>query len=69
MTDNLILSQLNLLPEHLKIEVLHYISFLAQHPLRQIEVRKKTPNFGSAKGKYEMSADFNAPLEDFQEYM
>lgn len=27
------------------------------------------PQFGSAKGKISMSDDFDAPLEDFREYM
>jgi hypothetical protein len=26
------------------------------------------PHFGSAKGRIHLSDDFNAPLEDFQEY-
>lgn len=30
---------------------------------------KPVPKFGSAKGQVEMSADFDEPLEDFQEYM
>jgi hypothetical protein len=29
----------------------------------------QTPVFGCAKGKFTMSDDFNAPLEDFEEYM
>jgi len=29
----------------------------------------KTPKFGSAKGKIWMADDFDAPLEDFAEYM
>ena len=33
------------------------------------ENEKKRPKFGSAKGKYQMSADFDAPLDDFKEYM
>jgi len=27
------------------------------------------PKFGSLKGKIHLSADFDAPLSDFQEYM
>lgn len=69
MTEQLILSQLHLLPEKLKIEVLHYVSFLVQSSSPKKPVKKKMPKFGSAKGKYVMSSDFNAPLEDFQEYM
>jgi len=31
--------------------------------------QKKVPVFGCAKGKYRMAEDFDAPLEDFKEYM
>jgi DNA-damage-inducible protein J len=31
--------------------------------------RKKTPKFGCGKGKIRMADDFDAPLEDFGEYM
>lgn len=31
--------------------------------------RKKKPVFGSAKGLLEISDDFDAPLDDFKEYM
>jgi hypothetical protein len=31
--------------------------------------QKKVPVFGSAKGKYRMADDFDAPLEDFKDYM
>jgi len=33
------------------------------------EAPKKVPVFGSAKGKYRMAEDFDAPLEDFKDYM
>ena len=29
----------------------------------------KTPKFGFMKGRFKMSADFDAPLEDFKDYM
>ena len=32
-------------------------------------VQKKVPVFGCAKGQFKMAADFDAPLEDFKEYM
>ena len=32
-------------------------------------MKKKRPKFGNAKGKYQMSSDFDAPLDDFKEYM
>ena len=31
--------------------------------------KKPVPQFGSAQGLVEMSDDFEAPLEDFEEYM
>jgi hypothetical protein len=33
------------------------------------ELSEKKPVFGSAKGKFHMSSDFDSPLEDFSEYM
>ena len=30
---------------------------------------QKVPVFGCAKGKYRMADDFDAPLEDFKDYM
>ena len=32
-------------------------------------VRKRVSQYGALKGKVGMSADFDAPLEDFAEYM
>ena len=31
-----------------------------------LKLESKTPKFGSAKGKYKMSDDFDEPLEDFK---
>jgi hypothetical protein len=31
--------------------------------------QKKTPVFGCAKGQFRMADDFDAPLEDFKDYM
>lgn len=55
------------LPEQLQEEVLRVAKAL-------LEGKKKTkenpkPLFGSAKGKYCLSADFDEPLDDFKEYM
>ncbi|TAE59553.1 MAG: type II toxin-antitoxin system Phd/YefM family antitoxin [Nostocales cyanobacterium] len=35
-------------------------------PVLPVKVR---PKFGSAKGKVKMSDDFDAPLEEFKDYM
>jgi len=69
MTEKLILSQLYQLPEHLKVEVLHYIAFLIKEHAVHLEKKPKKRTFGSAKGKYQLAPDFDAPLDDFKEYM
>jgi hypothetical protein len=69
MTEKLILSQLYQLPEHLKVEVLHYIAFLIKEHANQVHQVRKPRTFGSAKGKYQLAPDFDAPLDDFKEYM
>lgn len=63
MTTEIIVSELNLLPEHLKIQVVNYIRFL-QSPLA---MPAKMPKFGFGKFKIVMQADFDEPLEDFKE--
>ena len=71
MTEKLVLSQLYQLPEHLKEEVLHYITFLTKEHANQVQQDRKPKKrtFGSAKGKYQLAPDFDAPLDDFKEYM
>ena len=34
-----------------------------------VELPKRKPQFGSAKGLVDIADDFDAPLEDFSEYM
>ena len=36
---------------------------------RSAASEKKVPVFGCAKGQFRMSPDFDAPLEDFKDYM
>jgi len=70
MTEQLIISQLQRLPEHLKVEVLHYVEFLKKQYEKEDKAKQsKKPVFGSAKGKYKLAEDFNEPLDDFKEYM
>lgn len=68
--EQLILSEIHQLPEHLKLEVLHFTQFLKKGFVQNTTVSTKKIKrvFGSAKGKYTMAADFDAPLEDFKEY-
>ena len=67
MSDLTIHTKLETLPQELKNEVNDFIDFLIQKSNRPEE--KMTPIFGSAKGKIKMTSDFDAPLEDFKDYM
>jgi len=63
-----LLAQIEKLPEQLKREVLHYAEFLQKkYAAQSPEVKNRKA--GSAKGKYKLAPDFDAPLEDFREYM
>lgn len=66
--EKIILAQIQQLPEQLKREALHYVEFLQAKYNAQNGKRKKR-KAGSAKGKYKLASDFDAPLEDFKEYM
>ena len=44
-----------------------FIDFLTNKKNR--DKTPKKPKFGSAKGMFEMSPDFDDPLDDFKEYM
>ncbi|NER51882.1 MAG: DUF2281 domain-containing protein [Symploca sp. SIO1A3] len=72
MVQPLILEKLEELPESLQTEVLHYIEFLVEKyakALPQEETFNKKRKAGLLKGKVWMSDDFDAPLEDFKDYM
>ncbi|MFN5764147.1 MAG: DUF2281 domain-containing protein [Pseudanabaena sp.] len=67
------------LPNSLQIEVLHYIEFLKSNyakpsnqnnaeNLAQIKPKRRD-GFGIWQGKIAMSEDFDAPMEEFEEYM
>lgn len=60
-------TKLEILPKNLKQEVSDFIDFLFEKSSKK--EKKITPQFGSAKGKIKMSPDFDAPLDDFKDYM
>jgi hypothetical protein len=67
MTDIQIYNKLHFLKPSLKKEVSDFIDhLLSKH---KSTTKNKKPKFGSAKGRFKMSADFDDPLEDFKEYM
>ena len=66
------------LPNSLQIEVFHYIEFLKSNYAKQnkdivedLEEKKakKRDGFGIWQGKIAMSENFDAPMEEFEEYM
>lgn len=67
-----ILEQIQRLPESLQQEALQYIEGLVakhnQHDRTPALVNRKNA-FGIWKGKVWMADDFDAPLDDLQEYM
>lgn len=68
MTEQIVLSQFQQLPDNLKQEVLDFIGYLwSKHSAKKPQ--KNRPQFGSAKGKYQISADFDEPLDLFKGYM
>lgn len=71
MLETQILESLQQLPDSLQQEVLHYIEFLKTRyatPAPQLTQPKKR-QAGRLKGKIVLAEDFDAPLEDFKEYM
>lgn len=69
MTEQLILRELHSLPESLKLEVLHFVQFLKQEKTKEAKPVHPKRKAGSAEGKYVLAPDFDAPLDDFKEYM
>lgn len=71
ISDKLLMLEIQQLPENLKLEVFHYINFIKSFRRIPAEESQQLRNrkFGCAKNKYHLSADFDAPLEDFNDYM
>jgi hypothetical protein len=67
MTDLQLHTELSMLPPDLKKEVQHFIEFLKSKTKNENVLKQR--KFGSAKGFFEMSKDFDEPLEDFKDYM
>jgi hypothetical protein len=68
-----ILAQYEKLPDYYKQEANDFIEFLfSKTNQKQNKIEKKPlkrNGFGCLKGKIKMAEDFDAPLEDFKEYM
>ncbi|MDR2971017.1 MAG: DUF2281 domain-containing protein [Bacteroidales bacterium] len=62
--------RINNIPQKYFGEVIDFLAYL-QHKAQKEEKTEplKERVFGCSKGKYRMSDDFDAPLEDFKDYM
>lgn len=60
-------NKINSLPDDLKKEVQDFVEFLQTKTKK--EASKKPRTFGCLKGKIEMAEDFDAPIDDFKDYM
>ena len=67
MSDAHLYKEISSLPADLKKQVIEFIEFLKSKV--KTEPKIKSRKFGSAKDFFKMSPDFDAPLEDFKEYM
>jgi hypothetical protein len=61
--------QLSSLPEDVRKQVLDFIDFLLRRKSDGAGKPRKTPAPGLAKGMVTVPDDFDAPLDDFKEYM
>lgn len=68
MTEQAILKKIHNLPDNLKGEVMDFIEFLTQK-YRSAKKGKVIPQYGSLKGTFTMSDNFDEPLEEFKDYM
>lgn len=66
MTTTILYSKINALPPSMIKEVDDFVEFLIT---KQRKNKIKERKFGCAKGLITMHDDFDAPLEDFKEYM
>ncbi|GAB3905047.1 hypothetical protein GCM10028803_35350 [Larkinella knui] len=60
--------KLQTLPPPYQAEVGDFIDFLKAKQ-KKVDQLGKRPVFGSAKGQFKMSPDFDKPLDDFADYM
>lgn len=56
------------LPPAYQEEVADFVEFLVTRKAASAPVERKRPVFGSAKGQFQISPDFDAPLDDFADY-
>jgi hypothetical protein len=64
-----ILEKIKMIPVAYQQEVEDFIDFILQKKVEKKGEEKTNRRLGLLKGKMKMSDDFNAPLDDFKDYM
>jgi hypothetical protein len=67
MTNSTLKFEINSLPSEMRSEVADFIAFLKKKMKNSPTIKER--EFGCAKGKISISDDFDAPLDEFKEYM
>ncbi len=70
----IIVREIALLPDYLKRELLNFLLFLKQKEKKPLlsgglPPSDSKPAFGCGEVKIKMASDFDAPLDDFKDYM
>jgi hypothetical protein len=69
MTNTTLKFEINSLPKELRAEVADFVEFLKKKSKSKSKPKLKEREFGFAKGKIILSADFDEPLDEFKDYM
>lgn len=64
-----ILEKIKMIPVAYQQEVEDFIDFILQKKVDKKDKEKTNRKLGFLKGKMKMTGDFNAPLDDFKDYM
>jgi hypothetical protein len=67
MTNTSLKLEINSLPKELRVEVADFIEFLKKKS--RTKSKLKSREFGFAKDKIKLSADFDEPLDEFKNYI
>ena len=67
MTNTSLKLEINSLSQDLRAEVADFVEFLKKKSKARSKLKMR--EFGFAKGKIKLSADFDEPLDEFKNYM
>ncbi len=67
MTNTSLILEINSLPKDLREEVVDFVEFLKKKSRAKSKLKMR--EFGFAKGKIKLSADFDEPLDEFKNFI